>query len=181
MSKCCPAAPASESTTSAGRSNHWLAWLGELNCSYNKITAGFAWCLYSSFSCRAPFLIFGFWACLPKDLLVYLHCESLPSLWKAGMWCCPVVFSELGNGVAPHWATPAAAGSQLPDAFLMEMVTKLLHLTCQIAHMASVYIYISCPKAWCGLDCCHTNLQDEIVRSWARLKAGDMLSVSPLT
>lgn len=35
----------------------------------------------------------------------------------------------------------------------------------QIAHMTSVYIYISCPKALGGLDCCHTNLQDEIVLS----------------
>lgn len=90
MSKCCPAAPASESTVSSGRSNHQLAWLVELNCSYNKITAGLAWCLYSSFNYTALFLIFGFWACLPKDLLVYLHCESLPSVWKAGMWCCPL-------------------------------------------------------------------------------------------
>lgn len=100
----CPAAPASESTTSPGRSNHWLAWLGELNCSYNKITAGLAWCLYSSFNYTAPFLIFGFWACLPKDLLVYLHCESLPqfgkqacdaALWRSQSWAMGWLHTEL--------------------------------------------------------------------------------------
>lgn len=107
----------------------------ELNCNYNEITAGLAWCLYSPFKCRAPFLIFGFWACLPTDLLVYLHCESLPSVWKADVWCCPVACSELGNGVALHQAAPAAGGTHSLKCFTSHLKLHTWHLsifTCRV-------------------------------------------------
>jgi len=57
--------------------------------------AGLAKCLYSLLTYRAPFLMFGFCACLPRDLWIYLQHESLPAVRRANVHC-PAVRSELG-------------------------------------------------------------------------------------